>query len=186
VRLVRLEKVATVENVPNVGDIGYWLANSPYTQTLISSGVNTVALWFGVYRGGQTVGMAADKTRVNLIGGGGIVERHEWGHNHHARHQPEDYQGVTISEYPTAFANSVDLQFATAVAQTTLCHSVCGTIPVYSTPSVSFNGVPTGTVERNNAGVLVQGAIDLGAIPKCGAGGIGSGGNSVVNNPKGH
>lgn len=180
VRLVRLEKVSTVENAPTTGHLGGWLDANPLTKSLLSSGVNTVALWFGVYRGDYT-GMAGNRTRVNFIGGGSTTENHEWGHNHYARHQPEDYEGVTFASNPTAFANAVESQFATAVARTNLCRTFCDVIPVFSTPNVSYNGIPTGTEDRNNAGVIRRAAIDLGAVPKCGAGGAGSGsgGNSV-------
>lgn len=168
VRLVRLEKVPTVQNAETIGHLGGWLEANPYTKELLSKGVGTVALWFGVARPNYT-GMASVNTRVCLIGGGGTTERHEWGHNHYARHQPEDYAGFGFANNPTAFANAVNTQFATAVALPGLCPNFCGVIPVYSTPLVSYNGIPTGTEDRNNAGVIRQGGLDLGAVQKCAA-----------------
>jgi len=180
VRLVKLEKVPNFPNTPTTPSLVTALAESPYTRSLLDSGVTTVALWFGTYRGDSYAGAAGYNIRVVVIGGGSSTENHESGHNKGANHQPEDESQTVAAEYMYAFANTVETQFSTAVAVPRLCKTFCDRIPVYSTPKVAYNGIATGVAdERDNARRIRLGVEERGAVPKCGAGGGVGGGNSL-------
>lgn len=181
VRLVKLEKVPNFPNTPTTPNLLTALVLSPYNQTKIEGGIANLALWYGGVRD-QYAGLAGYNIRVNIIGGGSWVENHEFGHTKGAHHQREDPSQSMDTVYPYAYASVVPYQFSTAVAVAHLCTTgPCITIPAYSTPSVSHNGIPIGAEnERDNARRIRLGIEMQGATPKCGAGVVtGSSGNSL-------
>jgi hypothetical protein len=101
----------------------------------------------------------------------GQIQSHEIAHNFGAHHQPE-VVGVVGGDYQYARAHHTEV-FMTVTAyggtwQGIYLCALCHWIPVFSSPDLTYQGVPTGRAdERDNARVLLIGAEKIGAEQKC-------------------
>lgn len=112
-----------------------------------------VGLWVGFASTGFSgMGTGFDLTGrlahyVVYVGGGAKTAVHEFGHVIGMDHQPENATG--LSRYPFSYGHFIAGIFRDAVSTyLPQCGDSCSVGPFFSNPSVLFNGIPTGIVDK--------------------------------------
>jgi hypothetical protein len=78
---------------------------------------------------------------------GNLSYAHEVGHNEGLHHDPANATGTPA--YPYAYG----YQDPGGAFRTVLSYGGAQRVPFFSSPNVSYNGLPTGTSNQNNAAV---------------------------------
>ena len=104
---------------------------------------------------------------------GGLTFAHELGHNQASDHNPENANPPSQLAFPYAYGhyNNSGGNFTSVMSYSNFC-SGCVRAPIFSNPSITYNGFPTGIAnQRENFRVINNTALTISQFRDSGGGG---------------